>query len=157
MNELSDPFILEIKEVLETARRNATQHINAELLAAYWNIGRIIVEYEQSSNVRAEYGAQTIKDLSKVLTSEYGKGFSRSNLQNMRGFYLAYSNLPDVSGRLTWSHFCEFISISDENRRGFYEKEAFNSAWSVRELRRQISTSLYERLLLSDGRANCSG
>jgi predicted nuclease of restriction endonuclease-like (RecB) superfamily len=144
----------EVKEVLETARRNAAMHINAELLTAYWNIGRVIVEYEQGKNARAEYGAQTLKDLSKALTSEYGKGFSRSNLQNMRSFYLVYSDLPDASGKLTWSHYCELLSISDESKRSFYEKESLNSGWSVRELKRQISTSLFERLLLSDGKAN---
>jgi len=72
----------------------------------------------------------------------------------MRNFYLAYSKMPDTSGVLTWSHYCEFLAISDENKRNFYEKEAFNSRWSVRELKRQIGTSLFERLLLSDGKAN---
>jgi predicted nuclease of restriction endonuclease-like (RecB) superfamily len=145
---------LEIKEVLQTARQTVARQVNAELLIAYWNIGRIIVEYEQNSKTRAEYGAQTLKDLSKNLTAEFGKGFSRSNLQNMRNFYLVYSNMPDVSGILSWSHFCEFLSISDESKRSFYEKESVNSGWSVRELKRQISTSLFERLLLSDGKTN---
>jgi predicted nuclease of restriction endonuclease-like (RecB) superfamily len=150
----SSNLISEIKEVLQNARHNVAQQINAELLTAYWNIGRVIVEHEQDNKNRATYGAQTLKDLSKTLTAEFGKGFSRSNLQNMRNFYLAYSNLPDTSGKLTWSHYCEFLSISDENKRGFYEKESLNSRWSVRELKRQISTSFYERLLLSDGKTN---
>jgi predicted nuclease of restriction endonuclease-like (RecB) superfamily len=89
-----------------------------------------------------------------MLINELGRGFSRSNLQNMRNFYLAYSNLPDVSGKLTWSHFCELINISDADARAFYEKECLNSRWSVRELKRQINTSLFERLLLSDGKTN---
>lgn len=154
MSEISSSLISEIKDVLLTARNNVARQVNAELLTAYWHIGRIIVEHEQDSKVRAEYGARTLKELSKTLTAEFGKGFSRSNLQNMRNFFLAYSNMPDVSGILTWSHYCEFLAISDESKRGFYEKETLNSRWSVRELKRQISTSLFERLLLSDGKAN---
>ena len=154
MNGLSNSLIAEIKEILLTSRQSIAQQVNSELLTAYWNIGRIIVEHEQDSKTRAEYGTETLKELSKALTAEFGKGFSRSNLQNMRAFYLSYQKCQTVSGKLSWSHFCELLSISDENKRGFYEKESLNSGWSVRELKRQISTSLYERLLLSDGKTN---
>ena len=154
MSGLTSPLINDIKKVLQTARQNIATQVNAELLTTYWNIGRIIVEHEQNNKARAEYGAQTLKDLSKYLTADFGKGFSRSNLQNMRTFYLAYSKMPDASGILTWSHFCELLSISDEQKRSFYEKETINSGWSVRELKRQIGISIYERLLLSDGKAN---
>ena len=159
MNELTkngipNSLIIEIKEVLKTSRQNAAQQVNAELLTAYWNIGRIIVEYEQDSKARAEYGTQTLKDLSKTLTAEFGKGFSRSNLQNMRAFYLTNQKCQSVTGKLSWTHYCELLSISDENKRAFYENETLNSGWSVREMKRQISTSLYERLLLSDGKTN---
>ncbi len=92
--------------------------------------------------------------MSKILTNEFGKGFSRSNLQNMRAFYLSYENCQTVSGKLSWSHYCELLSVADKDKRSFYEKEAINSNWSVRELKRQISTSLYERLLLSKGEVN---
>ena len=85
----NNPMILEIRELLEKSRKNIAQQVNTELLTTYWNIGRIIVEYEQQSQLRAEYGKQTLKELSKELTREFGKGFSRSNLQNMRAFYLA--------------------------------------------------------------------
>jgi predicted nuclease of restriction endonuclease-like (RecB) superfamily len=154
MNELANSLIIEIKEVLTAARQNVARQVNAELLTAYWNIGRIIVEHEQDNKSRAEYGTQTLKDLSKVLTAEFGRGFSVSNIQFMRRFYQAYQIQQTASVKLSWSHFCELLSISDENKRGFYEKETLNSGWSVRELKRQISTSLYERLLLSDGKAN---
>lgn len=147
-------MILEIRELLENSRKNVAQQVNTQLLTTYWNIGRIIVEYEQQNQVRADYGKQTLKELSKELTQEFGKGFSRSNLQNMRAFYLAYEKCQTVSGKLSWSHYCELLSISDDNKRSFYEKEAVNSGWSVRELKRQIGSSLYERLLLSDGDAN---
>lgn len=150
----SSSMILEIRELLENSRKNVAQQVNTQLLTTYWNIGRIIVEYEQQNQVRADYGKQTLKELSKELTQEFGKGFSRSNLQNMRAFYLAYEKCQTVSGKLSWSHYCELLSISDDNKRSFYEKEAVNSGWSVRELKRQIGSSLYERLLLSDGDAN---
>ena len=149
-----NPMILEIRKLLENARNNIAQQVNTELLTTYWNIGRIIVEYEQQSQLRAEYGKQTLKELSKELTREFGKGFSRSNLQNMRAFYLAYEKCQTPSGKLAWSHYCELLTISDEGKRSFYEKEAVNSGWSVRELKRQIESSLYERLLLSSGDAN---
>lgn len=149
-----NPMILEIRELLDSARKNVAQQVNAQLLTTYWQIGRIIVEYEQENQLRAEYGKQTLKELSKELTREFGKGFSRSNLQNMRAFYLTYEKCQTVSGKLSWSHYCELLGISDGNKRSFYEKEAVNSGWSVRELKRQIDSSLYERLLLSSGDAN---
>ena len=156
MNEIAkyNDMISEIKEILQSARLNVARQVNTELLTAYWNIGRIIVEHEQNSQERAEYGQQTLKELSKVLTKEFGKGFSRSNLQNMRAFYLGYPKCQSVTGKLTWTHYCELLSISDADKRSFYEKEAINSGWSVREMKRQIATSLYERLLLSDGKTN---
>ncbi|MBQ9982441.1 MAG: DUF1016 family protein [Oscillospiraceae bacterium] len=153
-NELMNPVISEIKNILDLSRQNVARTVNNELLVAYWKIGEIIVRYEQNDNLRAIYGEQTLKQLSKALTAEFGKGFSRSNLQNMRLFYLNFQICQTVSGKLSWSHYCELLSISDENKRNFYEKEAINSNWSVREMKRQINTSLYERLLLSKGDFN---
>lgn len=151
---IENEMIDEIKSVLNKARNNVAREVNTELLSAYWNIGRIIVEHEQKNNERAEYGKQTLKELSRILTREFGKGFSRSNLQNMRAFYLSYEKCQSVTGKLTWTHYCELLSISDKEKRSFYEKECINSGWSVRELKRQIQTSLFERLLLSEGKAN---
>lgn len=112
------------------------------------------MEEEQGNSYRAEYGKQLITDLSKKLTKEYGNGFSRTNLQNMRNFYLLYPICQTLSGKLSWSHYCELLSISDDNKRSFYEKETINANWSVRELKRQIKTSLFKRLLLSSGDEN---
>lgn len=148
------PVIQEIRLILDTARSNVARQVNSELLSTYWSIGRILCEYEQSVPGRADYGKQTLKELSKALTREFGKGFSRSNLQNMRQFYLTYQKCQTLSGKLSWSHYCELLSISDPDRRGFYEKEAISANWSVRELKRQIDSSLFERLLLSRGDAN---
>ena len=154
-NELiTTDMINEIKDIIEKAKKNVAKEINIELINAYWNIGRVIVEHEQNNNDRAEYGKQTLKELSKKLTNELGKGFSRSNLQNMRAFYLNYPKCQSLTGKLTWTHYCELLGISDKDKRSFYEKECEKSGWSVRELKRQIDTSLFERLLLSDGKAN---
>lgn len=147
-------IVQEIRSIIDTARNNVAKQVNDELLRTYWNIGRIICEYEQSIPERADYGKQTLKELSKELTKEFGKGFSRANLYNMRLFYQSYKKIQTVSGKLSWSHYCELLSISDTDKRSFYEKEAVNSGWSVRELKRQIESSLFERLLLSRGDAN---
>ncbi len=147
-------LVQEVRTVLEAARQKVAQQVNNELLNTYWSIGRIICEYEQTSPERADYGKQTLKELSKALTKEFGKGFSRSNLQNMRQFYLTFEKCQTLSGKLSWSHYCELLSISDPDKRSFYEKEAVNSGWSVRELKRQIASSLFERLLLSKGDVN---
>ena len=143
-----------IKELMDNARNSVAKEVNNILIQTYWEIGRIIVEDEQGNSDRAEYGKQLITDLSKRLTKEYGKGFSRSNLQNMRNFYLSYPICQTLSGKLSWSHYCELLSISDDKKRSFYEKETILSDWSVRELKRQIKTSLFERLLLSSGDEN---
>ncbi len=154
MNGLTNSLINDIKAVLEKARLNVARQVNQELLTTYWTIGRLIVEHEQGSKGRAEYGAKALQELSKELAAEFGKGFSVSNIQFMRRFYQTYQIQQTMSVKLSWSHYCELLSISDENKRNFYEKETINSRWSVREMKRQISTSLYERLLLSDGKTN---
>jgi len=109
-----------IKTLMYNARTVAAAELNNRLLKTYWEIGHIIVEHEQKGKAKAEYGTSLLTDLSKLLVSELGRGFSRSNLQNMRNFYLVYLNLPDASGKLTWSHYCEFINISDTKARGEY-------------------------------------
>ncbi|NLL72758.1 MAG: DUF1016 domain-containing protein [Clostridiales bacterium] len=153
-NNIMNPLVNEIKTILDLARNNVARVINKELLMSYWKIGEIIIRYEQNDSIRAEYGEKTLKQLSKELTKEFGRGFSVSNLQFMRRFYLEYQIQQTVSVKLSWSHYCELLSISDKDKRSFYEKESINSNWSVRELKRQLNTSLYERLLLSKGDIN---
>ncbi len=146
--------IAEIKELLNKSRNTVAVQINSELLATYWKIGEIIVKYEQNEQIRVTYGEKTLKHFSKELTKELGKGFSLSNIYNMRQFYIKYSIFQSVTGKLTWTHYCELLSISDDDKRSFYEKECVNSGWSVRELKRQKDSSLFERLLLSKGDVN---
>ncbi len=152
--KIQETLVQEIKEILERSRSKVIREVNKELLITNWKIGEVIVRYEQNDNIRAEYGEKVLEQLSKMLIKQLGKGFSLSNLRYMRRFYQEYSIRQSLTAELTWTHYCELMRISDANKRKFYEKETINSNWSVRELKRQISTSLYERLLLSKGKIN---
>ncbi|WP_251213410.1 PDDEXK nuclease domain-containing protein [Adlercreutzia murintestinalis] len=149
-----EELVAEIGDTLKLARNNVAKHVNAGLLTAYWNIGRLIVTYEQSGKDRAAYGDETLKRLSERLSSQYGKGFSRTNLYHMREFYLTHRIFQSVTGKLTWTHYCTLLDLSDEQKRNFYENEAANAGWSVRELRRQIDSMLFERILSAKNNAS---
>ena len=112
-------MINEIRELLLNARQRVAVQVNTELLSTYWNVGKIIVEHEQENKDRADYGKQTLKELSKELTKEFGKGFSVSNLQFMRRFYQSYQIQQTVSVKLSWSHYCELLTISDPDKRNY--------------------------------------
>ena len=154
MLEQNYKMIQEIKDVIINSRNKIAYEVNNTMLLAYWNVGRIIVENEQNGSIKAEYGKQILKDLSKELKKILGSGFSVSNLQYMRRLYLKYPKQQTLSVKLSWSHYCELLSIENDDERSFYEKECVNSNWSVRELKRQLETSLFERLLLSEGKDN---
>ncbi len=143
-----------IGNTIEGARMRAVRAVNNELLKANWEIGKYIVEYEQHGNEKAEYGSSLLTNLSKDLKSRFGKGFSKSNVYLMRQFYLKYQKFQSVTGKLTWTHYAELLGISDDNTRKFYEKQAENENWSVRELKRQINSSLFERIALSKNKKN---
>ena len=151
---LIDTLFNQIEKVIVSNKTKMAYQINDTLVTTYFNIGKIIVENEQNGNIRAEYGKEVLLKLSKKLTNKYGTGFSRSGLQNMRLFYSKYKNCQTVSGKLSWSHYCYLIYIDDDVERSFYEQECINSKWSKRELKRQIDSSLFQRLLLSDGNTN---
>ena len=138
-----------IRSIIDRSKKAVVYTVNTIMLQTYWEIGRLIVEEEQSGETRAQYGKELLVSLSKELTEIYGKGFSRSNLQNMRAFYLTHQKSQTVSGELSWSHYLELLSIERDNERSFYERECIASHWSVRELRRQIETKLYERMLIA--------
>lgn len=159
-------FLQGVSEVLAKARKNAKTAVNLSMVYAYFEIGRMIVEEEQQGANRAAYGKQILKELSAYLTKIYGKGFSVTNLKQMRQFYLAYANdqigqtlsdqfknLPTVStGRkfyLSWSHYLKLMRIDNIEERHFYEIESVKNDWSLSELKRQFNSALYERLLLS--------
>lgn len=138
-----------ITDVWDKARDKAAIAVNTELLEANWQTGRYIVEFEQKGNVKAEYGKQLLTNLAKDLTRLRGKGYSRSNLFNMRLFYVRFQKIQTVSGQLSWSHYLELLKCDDPMEMQFYMKECINQGWKVRELKRQIKSSLFQRLALS--------
>ena len=137
-----------IKELVIDSKNRVYSVVNVEMLNLYWNIGRIIMEI-QKGDERASYGDAVLEKLSYKLTNEFGKGYSKRNLERMRKFYCLFPIATTVSSKLSWSHYLELIKIDEEPKRSFYLKEAINSKWSVRELQRQIDSLLYERLILS--------
>jgi predicted nuclease of restriction endonuclease-like (RecB) superfamily len=142
-------LISRISDILSFARSQAIRQVNQIIVKTYWEIGREIVEYEQKGKEKADYGSQLIAELSKKLTEKFGRGFTKTNLYNMSLFYKNYKIFQTLSGKLSWSHYCLLLSVSDPGARSFYEKEAIVCNWSVRQLDRQINSMLYERLALS--------
>ena len=138
-----------IGATLEIARGNAQRSVNAQLVKANWEIGKHIVEFEQRGQERAEYGSELLARLSRDLKSNYGKGFSRRNVLDMRRFYLAYPIWQPVAAKLSWTHHTILFSVTNATARKFYLKQALIENWSKRELERQIEASLFERLALS--------
>ena len=149
--EIKKDIYQEIHDLLHKARQNIILNINFTMTKTYFLIGKRIVEEEQNGNKRAEYGKNLIKTLSKKLTKEFGKGFSETNLEQMRKFFKVYGISQTLSEefRLSWSHYLILMRMEDINARNFYEIEAFENNWSLRELKRQVNSSLYERLVLS--------
>ncbi|MCI7241592.1 MAG: PDDEXK nuclease domain-containing protein [Bacilli bacterium] len=141
-------FFNNIKDLVINSRNKVYQVVNIEMLNLYWNIGKSIIEIQQGEE-RANYGDTILDKLSQKLTSEFGKGFSKRNLERMRKFYSLYPNWQTVSAKLSWSHYLELIKIDEEPRRNFYLNECINSSWSVRELQRQRDSLFYERLIIS--------
>ena len=137
-----------IKELVISSRNRVYSTVNTEMLHLYWNIGKIIMDIQQGDE-RASYGDNILEKLSEKLTAEFGKGYSKRNLERMRKFYVYFPIATTVSSQLSWSHYLEIIKIEEEPKRNFYIKETINSSWSVRELQRQIGSLLYERLTLS--------
>ncbi len=138
-----------IGSALTRARENALRAINTELVKANWEIGRYIVEFEQHGKEKADYGSALLANLARDLKLQFGKGFSKSNIYLCRQFYLKYPIFQTLSGKLNWSHYAELLTVSDDLARGFYEKQAGNENWSFREMKRQIDSSLFQRLALS--------
>lgn len=172
------PLVKEIRDLVQSARRAAAQNVNTLQVVTNFEIGRRIVEYEQKGSRRAEYGKQTLVQLSHDLTNELGRGFSERNLKYMRHFYLEYretaAQIPQTDpGKslatfpvalpirqtlsaesiseftLSWSHYVFLLSIDNRDERRFYEIESKQNNWSLSELKRQFNSGVYERLALS--------
>jgi len=127
----------------------AIRSINIAIVETNWQIGKYIVEFEQEGNPKAKYGSNLLINLSRDLTLIHGRGFSRPNLNNMRMFYLRFPICQTLSDKLSWSHYCELIKISDELERSFYFQQNIRDNWSVSELKRQVNSGLFMRLALS--------
>lgn len=138
-----------IGSTLEKARQNAIKAINVELIKANWEIGKYIVEFEQHGKEKADYGSALLTNLSKDLKTRHGKGFSKSNIYLCRQFYIKYPKFQTLSGKLSWSHYSELLTISDDFARSFYEKQSIKENWSFREMKRQVDSALFQRLALS--------
>lgn len=138
-----------IGSLLQQGRQQAVQSVNTILVQTYWFIGQHIVEFEQKGKDKAEYGSQLFERLSKDLTFAHGKGFSRSNLLYMRKLYLSFPISETLSHLLTWSHYFEILKADSPLEISFYNKQCQHERWSVRELKRQMKSSLFERLALS--------
>jgi predicted nuclease of restriction endonuclease-like (RecB) superfamily len=148
---VNNVLINDIKTILHSAKSRVYQTINVTMTQSYFEIGKRIVQEEQGGEKRAGYGKEIIKKLSLELTKEFGKGFSIRNIEQMRKFYLAFQKSQTVSAKfkLSWSHYIFLSRMSNEDERNFYETESIQNSWSLRELKRQFDTGLFERLSLS--------
>ena len=146
-------LVSQISNLWGEARTHAISAVNTSLLMANWHTGQYIVEFEQKGQLKAEYGKQLLTNLAKDLTHRLGKGYSRSNLFNMRLFYIHFPKIQTVSGQLSWSHYLELLKCDDPMEMQFYMSQALQENWSVRSLKRQINSSLFERLALSTDKA----
>jgi len=141
-------LIEKIGIIYESAKSKIVSAVNTEMLHAYWEIGKDIIEFEQGGKLKAEYGKQLLENLSKDLSLRHGKGFSRSNLNYMRLLYNKYPICETLSHKLSWSHYYELLKIEDDLAREFYEKQSVADNWTVRELRRQKKTGLFHRVAI---------
>jgi len=142
-----------ISTAYTTGRQRAIQAVDTQLVQTYWEIGQYIVEFEQGGALRAKYGKRLLEQLSSDLSLLYGKGFSRSNINHMRGLYLAFPICETLSHKLSWSHYVELTKIDDPLERSFYEQQSIKENWNIRELKRQKKSSLFLRLAASKDKA----
>lgn len=149
--DLGNSIYLSIREILANARAKAYKAVNFAMVEAYWNVGKLIVE-AQEGNERAEYGDYLLKNLSKELTKEFGKGFTVTNLSYMRQFYAMFQIHHALRDELSWTHYRLLIKIENEETRNFYLRECIESNWSTRQLERQINTFYYQRILASQNK-----
>ncbi|MBV1878924.1 MAG: DUF1016 family protein [Pseudomonadales bacterium] len=153
--DLSGPNSLfeQALQIVEQARNQVKQTVNSQMVQAYWQIGRLIVEHEQQGQARAEYGKAQLKNLSQQLSQRFGKGFDVTNLRTMRRFYKGFPIRDALSLELSWTHYRTLLRIENQQARQWYQQQAIKQNWSVRALERQIGTLYYERLLASKDKA----
>ncbi len=148
----NDRFYEAICEIISEARRRGVRAVNAAMVNAYWEIGRLIIEEEQEGRHKAMYGEKLIPKLSKQLTNEFGRGFDKRNLHHMKKFYLNFPKVNALRTELTWTHYRTILKVQNPQAREFYIREAISSQWSTRQLNRQINSFYFERLLASQNK-----
>ena len=171
-DEVKEELYMQVENLISSSKQSLIKSVNQTMVYTYFELGRMIIDFEQEGEKKAEYGKEVLKNLSEKLAENFGKGFSVNNLENMRRFYLAYSQnkkpisenvsrkLAEVKNeirvpnfesdfKLSWSHYLKLIRIEDQNERDFYEIEAIQNAWTLKELQRQFDSALYQRLALS--------
>lgn len=148
-NDKYNELIHQIGSILQESRNQVASSVNTILVETYWSSGKYIVEFEQGGSEKAEYGSQLLLHLSKDLSLLYGKGFNRTNLQNMRKLYLTFPICKTLSCKLSWSHYTEILKTDDNLEIGFYVNQCEKENWSVRELKRQMKSMLFHRIALS--------
>lgn len=177
LDERYETIFDDVASVIDVARASAVRSVNAIMTAVYWLIGQYIVEFEQAGSKRANYGEEIVKRLATDLSARFGRGFSVSNIWQMRAFYLAWPIPKEISGEnvnsptlqtlsvesslrhisslfpLPWSAYVRLLSVKNKHARNFYEAEALRGSWSVRQLDRQINSQFYERTALSKNKA----
>ena len=145
-----------IRTSLVQAQKKLCSAVNSAMVTAYWEVGREIYN-ACGENDRAEYGKKLLDFLSIKLTAEFGQGYTVRNLRAMRQFYCCFPIRHTLCAELSWSHYRLLMRVSDEKIRNFYAEECAKSAWSVRQLERQINTMYYERMLASRNKAAVAG
>lgn len=143
----STDLLFSVKEIILKSRERVYRMVNSVLLETYWQIGKLIVEDEQQGNDKATYGKATLKNLSKELTFEFGKGFDESNLRNMRIFYKAFPIRDALRHELSWTHYRLLSKLETDQKRTFYLNESIEGNWNTRNLQRQIKSLSFERVL----------
>ena len=143
-------LVNDVKEIIDSAKQKVVRVVDNQRVTLYWNIGQRIFEEEQGGEERAEYGKKLIKNLSKEIEPLYGSGYSYRQLYLFLQFYRVFPKVNALRSQLNWFQYKLLIRIADEEKREFYIAQSVNSHWNGRELERQINSSLYERLLLSN-------
>ena len=156
-----------VASLIENARKKVATTVNTVMVYTYYGVGKYIVEFEQNGKFKADYGKQVLINLSQKLTEKFGEGWSEETLKKCRRFFTVYSEFPTPGKILTvskdsvydadpihkftlsWNHYQILMRVKNETARSFYEIEAYEQQWSVRQLQRQVSSSLFERLALS--------
>lgn len=142
-----DGLYQSVRKIIEQGRKAVSVAANAVLVRQNWAIGKLIVEDEQHGKRKADYGQRTLEALSIRLMSEYGSGYTLTNLKYMRQFYLAFPIGHALRDELGWTHYRILMREADPIAREWYMNECIVSGWSSRDLDRQVATDSYHRLL----------